>query len=56
MSIWILNESSTTLKDLKVEGPEGKNNRKSKVKNGAVQTFKALKLKEECHLLTKHRG
>jgi hypothetical protein len=44
ISVWILNDRPTTLKNLKVEGPKGKNNRKSKVKNGGVQSFKVPSL------------
>lgn len=44
VSVWILNDRPTTLKNLKVEEPKGKNNRKSKVKNGGAQSSKVPSL------------
>ena len=56
VSIWILNDRPSTLKNLKGREPKGMNKEKAESEKRRGAIVQSAKLREECHLLTKKQG
>ena len=56
VSIWILNDRPSTLKNLKGREPKGMNKEKAESEKRRGANVQSVKLREECYLLTKKQG